>query len=248
MAISLRSPTSAFGMATAAALHGLDAYDDHPLWPPTVLNPRGGRPMGGRLVHCDVPSSDIVLVEGLRVTNVTRTLVDLGAFERSDSVERALECALRTGLVVESGLNEVLERLAKQGKAGPPVLAAILERRGAGTIPTDSDAETRFLQIVRRPDLPEPTRQQAVTVDGRRLAKVDFAFAEAPQRPRLWIEIDGASVHAGPQALTRDLRRQNQLMRSGPGVLLRFSGTDIYGHPAYVRQETWHHLGLDQRM
>jgi len=250
-AIALRYPKAVFAMETAAALHELDAFDEAPLSPPTVFVPGGGRLVEGRVVRRgdDLRPPDIVQVRGLRVTSVTRTIADLGAAVAPDLVERALESALRSARTTEEALWAACKTIPRTGRSGPRVLAAILRRRGVGTRFTDSDAETRFLQIVRHPRLAEPRRQRPIIVDGIRQASVDFAFdlgGGGAAARELWVEIDGALAHSGKQALVRDLRRQNTLMREQP-ILLRFPATDVYGSSAYVRQETWHHLGLRNR-
>jgi very-short-patch-repair endonuclease len=108
---------------------------------------------------------------------------------------------------------------------GAGALRSVLARRPPDAPPTDSDAETLFLQLARGARLPEPLRQFSVpTSDGT--FRLDFAW---PAR-RVAVEIDGAATHASREALSRDLRRQNRVLLSlAPAgwALLRFTWDDL---------------------
>ncbi len=116
---------------------------------------------------------------------------------------------------------------------GTQVLRQVLARRAPGTPPTESDAETLFLQLARRTGLPEPRRQFTVpTPEG--VFRLDFAW---PAR-RIAVEVDGAATHATPAALRRDLHRQNRLLLSWMSqgwALLRFTWDDV-AKPDLARQ------------
>ena len=166
---------------------------------------------------------DRMLLDGLPVTSVGRTLLDLGQVAGVDIMERAVEWALRKGHVTIEGLARVLSGLPYL--RGTRALREVLARRPFGAPPTESDAETLFLQLARKIGLPEPRRQFPVPT-GEGMFRLDFAW---PSRG-LAVEIDGAATHASREALRRDLRRQNSLvlaLASGGWSLLRFTWDDI---------------------
>lgn len=138
---------------------------------------------------------------------------------------------MRKGYASVDGLSKALGT-ARQ-RPGTRALRVILGRRPPGAAPTESDAETLFLQLARRARLPEPRRQHVVpTAEGT--FRVDFAWPDQ----RLAVEVDGAAAHASREALARDLRRQNRLLLSlAPArwSLLRFTWDDLT-QPPYREQ------------
>ena len=162
---------------------------------------------------------DVVRVEGIRATSPLRTLQDLAAVADPDLFERAVESALRT-CVSEADLRA---RTPLIPRAGARTWNIVLGRRPPGAAPTESDAETRFAQMCRAHQIPQPVRQHPVVL-GRRL-RLDFAWPDV----RVGAEVDGRSVH-GPDALAEDLRRQNRIVLDG-WVLLRFTFEDIVRYP-----------------
>jgi very-short-patch-repair endonuclease len=156
---------------------------------------------------------DVIRREGLPVTTVARTLADLGSAETPAVVERATEWALRNDLVTVTDLDAITQRLTKSGARG---LATVLARRPLGAPPTESDAETLFVQLARDLGYPDPVRQYPVLLRGRRF-RIDFAWPGL----RLAVEIDGAVVH-GPDELPSDLLRQNRIVLDG-WMILRFT-------------------------
>lgn len=170
---------------------------------------------------------DIVVTKGLRVTSVARTLRDLGTALDENRLERALECALRRRMI---SLKELEQQVALPHSSGERRLALVLCRRGHHP-PTESDAETLFVQLCRRIKMPDPVRQYPLLVRGRRI-RIDFAWV----RQRIAVEIDGFEVHGRPGALDSDLRRQNRLVL-GEWLILRFTWAAVMGTPAVVAEE-----------
>jgi very-short-patch-repair endonuclease len=170
-------------------------------------------------------------LDGMPVTSATRTLVDLGQVCDVGTIERATEAALRKRHVTVAQLLAALDLVPHQPGTG--ALRRLLGTRPAGTPPTESDAETLFLQVVRLAGLPEPVRQYVVPT-AELNARIDFAWP----RQRLGVEIDGAATHGSPDALARDLRRQNRLLLTlvpTGWIMLRFTWQDLTD-PRYTGQ------------
>jgi hypothetical protein len=184
--------------------------------------PHGDRRIS-RLRH---PSALRTTVQrGLTVTSPAQTLYDLGTVFDANKVERATEAALRRRLARLGELQTLLEA-APRGRCGATVLRHVLDRRPPGAPPTESDAETLFLQLVRRGGWPEPHRQLPILADGLAI-RLDFAWPETAQAA----EIDGARFH-GEDVRGRDLRRQNAIV--GRWSLRRFTWQDVALYPEYT--------------
>jgi very-short-patch-repair endonuclease len=187
-----------------------------------------GRPSpGARCLTRALAPGELDEVEGLPVTSVARTLMDLGQVVSASVLERALESALRKDYVTMARLRGALD--AAPRLRGTSCLRSLLASRPAGLPPTESDAETLFVQLARGIGLPAPQRQYVVqTPEGR--FRVDFAWPAL----RVAIEIDGAQTHASASALDRDLRRQNRIvlaLGSAGWILLRFSWLSLVSEP-----------------
>lgn len=167
--------------------------------------------------------SDVGAVHGVPCLLARRTLVELGAVADADQVERALESALRRRLTSEAALRAPATTWHRHGG---PVLRRALDRRPPGAPCTESDGETRLLQICRAGGLPAPVRQHVVVL-GRR-HRLDAAWPP-------WfvgVEVDGAATH-GPDRLDADLHRQHRIVL-GRWTLLRFTWVDTAHRQAYV--------------
>lgn len=167
----------------------------------------------------------VTVHRGLPVTTVARTISDLGSTVGECVVERALESALRRKLVSISEVVSLIEATRLNGRA---VVRGILARRPEGAPPTESDAETLFLQVARVCGVPEPRRQFVLIIEGRKF-RIDFAWPDL----RIAVEIDGAEVHSRPGALRSDLLRQNRILLDG-WTILRFTWYDLVNHPQDV--------------
>jgi very-short-patch-repair endonuclease len=222
LAVLVAGPAAMVWRRSAAWWWGLDGVD---IGAPEIT----GRPDRSRGLPVTRVTSlgpaDRTVHRGLPVTSAGRTLVDLGTALGADEVERALESALRSRLV---SVADMEGRCRGPVRGGALVLREVLRRRPGAAPPTESDAETRFIQLVRRAGFPAPVRQMAVMCHGRR-----FRLDAAWPAERLAVEIDGAATHANAEALGRDLRRQNALVLEG-WTVLRFTWEDVVRYPDQV--------------
>lgn len=182
---------------------------------------------------------DVEVVDGIPVTTPTRTLLDLGAVVDAGSLELALESGLRRGRTSLRYLVRRLGEIGRRGRRGTASIRSLLARHAGA--PTESELETRFLQLLRRSGLPPGIGQFEVHHGGRLVARVDRAF---PDKGVL-VELDGYGHHGTPADHRRDLRRQNQLQLAMPGhVLLRFGWADVVATPALTLAQLSRALGV----
>jgi very-short-patch-repair endonuclease len=164
------------------------------------------------IVHfAAIPKCDRSRVASIPVTSVTRTLFDLAAVASREAVEVALDDALRRRLTSLKQLLMRLEDLGGKGRRGAGVVRSLLVDRDPKKPPPESVLEARLIQLLRRAQLPEPTRQFQVSERGRLLARLDLAYPDV----MLAIEADGYRYHSGRLAWQRDLMRRNALTSRG---------------------------------
>jgi very-short-patch-repair endonuclease len=207
---------------SAASLWGLPGFDEAPV-EVTALRHR-------RRWSTDVIWHESVRLDGretttiadIPVTNVTRTLLDLGSVVDEDALLIAFDDAARRSLTSSATLARERERFGDRRRGSGTVRAVLALRPYNEPIP-ESVLETEFDTLIRNCGLPVPRRQWLILdTTGRRVARVDFAY---PDR-RLAIEIDGAKHHAGVGDWSASLGRQNQLAKLW-WRLLRFTAADL---------------------
>ncbi|MBL6276727.1 DUF559 domain-containing protein [Micromonospora fiedleri] len=219
-------PAAVLGGLSAARAWGLRRYDDKVVHILLPANHRTRAMPPGVRVHRTtlLPAADVLDVGQPRRTMPARSLVDAAQWAPSDQEARAIIAAgFQQRLVGGDDVRQVLDRLPRARRRALIAQTATDAVGGAHSLP-----ELDFLRLVRRAGLPEPTRQ-AVRHDatGRR-RYLDAWFEEW----RVHVEIDG-SQHLDPATAWADMRRQNDLWRSGDRVL-RFPAWAIRHHPADV--------------
>jgi len=196
---------------TAGRLWQLDGVRDASSRPEVTIPRRCDRRSSLVIVHrtLSLPRSDRDRVEGIVVTSVTRTLVDLAASLGPSELELAVEDAFRRGLTTPVRLRHRFAQLEGRGRPGSQRLRALLDARGSRPS-TGSAAEVRLEQLMVKIGLPRPVRQYRIKHDGRAI-RVDFAY---PDR-RLAVEYDGLRWHTGRARIENDAERRNLLRDAG---------------------------------
>ncbi len=147
-------------------------------------------------------------VEGIPVTSVPRTLLDLAEVVPLEHVRRAYEAAERHELLDMQAMNELVSR--SNGRRGLAALLALLDYDPSPGVRSKSDLESRFLDLVREAGLPLP--QLNVSVEG---FMVDAYWPPG----RLVVELQSWEHHAHRQAFERDNERFARLQVAGYTVL-----------------------------
>lgn len=220
-------PEAAISHRSAAACLGLDGVKPGYI---EVTLPRSRRASAPYVItHCSpISRIDFGRFGPLRITTPSRTLIDLGAVVDEESLEIALDCALRKNLTSEDRLRAHLARLGGRGRRGAGVLSKLLEARGQDARACHSPLETRFRRLCRRFRLPLPQAQFPIVLAGRR-RRLDFAYPGV----RLGIELDGRGEHSNRPVFEDDRRRQNLLVLEG-WTILRFTHAQIVEEPEAV--------------
>jgi very-short-patch-repair endonuclease len=164
--------------------------------------------------------------DGVPVTTVAWTLLDLAAVVRAPQLRRAAEAAEQLELF---DLREITLALAADpGRPGSRKLLALLaDMKDHGVTRTRSDVEAALLQLCLDHDLPRP---QVNRYDNGR--EVDFRWPAQ----RLIVEVDGWQFHRSRRAFVTDRARDRAAVATGWRVA-RFPATEVMYEPRRVADE-----------
>jgi hypothetical protein len=174
----------------------------------SVARMRCNRLEGIRVHACrSLGEQDLVRREdGVVLTKVPRTVFDLSATLRPQSLESIIEQCLNQKLCSFADLMEVDARLGRQGRQGSARFAEVLGSRDSKTRPVASDYEMRFTRAWQAAGLPPLVRQMSLVLAGGVEIHPDFA---EPTR-RFLVEVDHRTWHGGHQENMNDRWRDRQ--------------------------------------
>ncbi len=155
-----------------------------------------------------LPADERAQKDGIPITTVPRTLLDLAAVLPAHQLQRAIEQAEVLRLTDPLSLPAVLRRYP--GRRGAASLRKLLEDGQIGATVTRSQLEERFLEFVAAADLPRPEVNAWLHVDGTWI-EVDCLW----RAERVALELDGHGVHGTPAAFERDRERDRRLHVEG---------------------------------
>ena len=174
-----------------------------------------------------LPPDEVTTVQGIPVTTVPRTLLDLAAVLPERQFETGRERsrdspAHRPALACRSG------RASPAPQRHPRRRGGSLEVLRAGTTVMRSELEARFRELLRARGLPPAELNASVLVNGR-WVECDCVWPAA----RLIVELDGRAVHDTAAAFERDRERDRMLHASGWRVV-RVTWRQLHGDPDVV--------------
>jgi hypothetical protein len=188
---------------SAAALHGLRPSSSRTT---SVIVPRAGplRPAEVRVHrHPGLRDDEVTTVDGIPVTTVARTLLDLAAVLPAGALRKAVKQA---EILRFFDLDRVRVLLARHPRhRGTAALRGVL-RTWEDPPTARSPQEESFPAFCRRWGLPAPTMNAAV--DGM---EIDATFPDQ----RLAVELDGRAFHLGRIAWEDDHERAARLVAAG---------------------------------
>jgi very-short-patch-repair endonuclease len=213
-------PIAVLSHESAAQLWGIRTS---PLLPIHVSVPSGVRRRGrGIVVHRrkGLDATTAPRRNGIPVTGIAQTIVDVAAGYDSEQLERLIGDADALDLIDPETLRSEME--AFRGYPGARGLRKLLDRQMF--VVTDTMLEQRLLPIADRAGLSEPQTQ--VWVNGFR---VDFFWPELG----LVVETDSLRYHRTAARQTRDRLRDQAHMAAGM-TPLRFTRAQVWFEPDHV--------------
>jgi len=175
-----------------------------------VVVPGHHRGHKGIRLHCvkQLDERDTTIRDGIPITNVPRTLLDLATVANHRQLRRAVNQAARGGWLGPKALSHFLHR--HEGRPGIKAFRAATAALNPGTHRTRSDLEDDFLVVNRKHGLPTPDSNMEVES-----FEVDFHFPGT----NLIVELDSYEYHRTPEEFDADRRKDAALKRKGYEVL-----------------------------
>lgn len=160
--------------------------------------------------------------DGIPLTALPRTLLDMAATLRPARLDRLIERAEELRLFDLGGVEELIVRAGSHGGVARLRRAIRLYRQEPAV--TRSPLERRFLDLVREAGLPAPSMNHFV--EGH---EVDAYWPEE----RFAVELDGYRFHRSRAAFERDRLRQEELKLAGV-EMIRVTARRIADEPREV--------------
>lgn len=204
----LCGPTSALSHGTAAYLHRLDGFRDEPeILDVTatssqriVAPPHRVHLTRGEKLHQ-------VKLDGLRVTSVVRTLVDLGEQLTPDDFEKTFDSARRFHRNLEPWLDQFADTKENAKRRGVAVIKRLIAERSHAF---DSALEVTMRQLLEKNGFPMPLFHYRVFHERRSIMEVDGAYLR-PDHRHIALHFDGFGTHSTREQFERDAAQRTQL-------------------------------------
>jgi hypothetical protein len=177
-----------------------------------VTVPHGRHALPGVLVHQSrsLAPRDTIIHDGMPITSLARTLLDLAATVKRGQLERALAQAERLQLYDHAAITDVLARA--NGHRGQRRLGEATAREPKWT---RNEFEVRLLKIIRGAGLPEPDTNPAFVALDHGRCEPDLYWPAH----RLIVETDGWESHRTRAAFESDRAKDAALTASGYRVV-----------------------------
>ena len=170
-------------------------------------------------------AGDVITHRGVRTCAAARAIIDFAMqMPSANELETVIDRAVALHLTSLPTLRRRLTALSGSGRPGSRLLRELLLDSGG-----ESHLERRFLRLVRVSGIRRPACQVVFTSTTKRVARVDFHFADE----RVVVEVSGRLGHVSDRDRQRDARRRNALQQAGETVL-EFTTADVIDSPAYV--------------
>ena len=220
-AVLWAGPRAAVSHTTAARLLRLDEVRSDGLH--VTVPPNLGLRTGDVVLHrsADLPRGDFVVVDGIRCTAATRTVIDCAAVLGDEELEAAFEQARRMGLTSPAALARRADEVCRRGRPGATRLRRLLAAQTPGSSALESRLEVKLARLLRRSALPAPQRQYPV---GR--FRLDFAWPAE----RIACECDGFEHHGSRLDWKRDRSRLGIIEAAGWRVV-QVTWSDVCDEP-----------------
>ncbi len=218
----------------AARLHGLDPTFGKTKPEVTV---RQGTHVGfeGIRVHesRQLATRSLTTIDGLPVSGVERTIMDVAAVEPAQWVILALiDSAKQKGLTSNQALERCLAVHARRGRDGTVRFRGALSHPSIHQTPAIGHQSRKAARVLQSAGLPYPFfEEQVLDADGTLIAQVDLSYVV----PLLGF-LDGFTYHGARRAQTNRDRAQRQTLRNQGFVVMEFTADQNRTRSGYMME------------
>jgi very-short-patch-repair endonuclease len=174
-----------------------------------------------------LPDDEVTVHEGIPVTTVPRTVLDLASTSTIDEVEVAIRQVEFLRLYDRLSLLDLVERYpGRRGIARVRAALARIEALPGGSV--RSPLETKFISFLRRHRLPRPRLNDWIIVGERRF-QVDCHWPGTGQI----VELDGWQAH-GTRTAHREDRARDRVLRVAGYAVTRITWAQLDDEPEAI--------------
>lgn len=234
-------PNAALSHRTAADLHWFESTLNRNR-PIELCVPKGRHVIRPDLLireTRELLDADCVVVNGLRTTSGTRTLIDLAAILDRRMLTTNVDAALAKRRSSARAIYQRLEAMRTRGREGLSLLAIVLEDRPDGGLA--SVLERAFFELLKPTGIPLPCTQVVFVDRSTHIARVDAEFSSG-----LIVELLSKAWHTSPAAVKADSIRRRNLRLLGREVV-EFWAEEVFSTPDFVVAELRRHLAIGVR-
>lgn len=163
----------------------------------------------------DLTEDYVAEVDGLRTTNVARTVFDIAHHHKLSFLHSLIEQLVVAGHLNLDELAAALARLGRRGRPGTVRTRKALAAISPAIERLESELERLVLDLIRQAGLPLPMLQYPLPWRSSRPGRVDMAYPGL----RLIIECDGRRWHLTAQTFEDDRKRDNLAIAAGWRVI-----------------------------
>jgi hypothetical protein len=174
----------------------------------------------------DIDDWHVTRVDGLPVTTVERTVVDLAANRSVGHVGAIVDDLVTQGRLDLEFLRSAAESVARRGKPGTVTVRTVIERR-LGLDHSESELERRARLVIANAGLPRPRSEYPIPWAPHR------RFDDAYPKVKLAIEWDSRRYHGQLASFETDRQRDRDATINGWRVV-RFTWSDVTERPHQV--------------
>lgn len=228
-AAQLSVPHAVVSGRAAAALHRFGGFRRGR---PEITVPPGGRHRSALAAVRRCRLVESTMVDHITVTTVAQTIIDLAASVDAVELGRAIDEEVTAGRFEVAALSDRFVAVAHRRLPGTEVLRTVLEFRGEGWIPPESELERMLHEVLAEAGVPGVVRQFRPPWRTVGTERVDVAIP----RGRVLIEADGRRWHTRVADFDRDHARDNRAVLEGWRPL-RYGWFDLTRRRAQVVAE-----------
>lgn len=201
----------------AAALWNLEGIPARQIEITVPSTSRSQRFNGSVIVHRTnhLPDDHVQEHQGVPVTDVARTILDLGGILGFKTMRRAALSAVDRKLVTPGRLAACLRCCGKSGRPGTANLRSLMATMNWELDMSDSELEDVAFDLIVREGLPAPERLHRAYEGNLLLGEIDLAYPEV----MLGIEVDSYEFHGARPDFVRDRGRINGFQAAGWRIL-----------------------------